>query len=85
MLRATLICKQHILLMKCMCCFKEAANSSTARVVTLISPDNFLFAPAGVEHGFENFTDDFILLVIFYRHEGGEVDARALYTIIIIN
>jgi mannose-6-phosphate isomerase-like protein (cupin superfamily) len=31
-----------------------------------------LFAPAGVSHRFENFTDDLIVWVIFYGPEGGE-------------
>jgi mannose-6-phosphate isomerase-like protein (cupin superfamily) len=31
-----------------------------------------LFVPAGVEHRFENFTDDFGTWVIFYGPEGGE-------------
>ena len=33
---------------------------------------DFLFAPAGVEHRFENFTDDFYVWVMFYGPEGGE-------------
>jgi mannose-6-phosphate isomerase-like protein (cupin superfamily) len=31
-----------------------------------------LFVPAGIEHRFENFTDDFTTWVIFYGAEGGE-------------
>ncbi len=31
-----------------------------------------LFAPAGAEHRFENFTDDLEMWVIFYGQEGGE-------------
>lgn len=31
-----------------------------------------LFAAAGVEHRFENFTDDFAVWVIFYGPDGGE-------------
>ena len=31
-----------------------------------------LFAPAGVEHRFVNFTDDFATWVFFYGPEGGE-------------
>ena len=31
-----------------------------------------LFVPAGMEHRFENFTDDFATWVIFYGKEGGE-------------
>lgn len=32
-----------------------------------------LFVPAGVEHRFENFSDDFSTWVIFYGPHGGEV------------
>ena len=35
-------------------------------------PGDFLFAPAGAAHRFENFTDDLGVWVIFYRPEGGE-------------
>lgn len=38
-------------------------------------PQDLLFAPAGVEHRFENFTDDLIVWVIFYGPEGGEAAA----------
>jgi mannose-6-phosphate isomerase-like protein (cupin superfamily) len=31
-----------------------------------------LFAPAGVEHRFEDFTDDFVTWVFFYGPQGGE-------------
>ena len=31
-----------------------------------------LFVPAGIEHRFENFTDDFATWVIFYGPKGGE-------------
>jgi gentisate 1,2-dioxygenase len=33
---------------------------------------DFLFVPAGIEHHFENFSDDFITWVIFYGPDGGE-------------
>lgn len=36
------------------------------------SNGDVLFAPAGVEHRFENFTDDFVTWVIFYGPHGGE-------------
>jgi len=39
---------------------------------TSFAPGDFLFVPAGVEHRFENFTDDFSTWVIFYGPEGGE-------------
>jgi mannose-6-phosphate isomerase-like protein (cupin superfamily) len=33
---------------------------------------DFLFAPAGVSHRFEHFTDDLVVWVIFWGPEGGE-------------
>ena len=33
---------------------------------------DIIFVPAGMEHHFENFSDDFATWVIFYGHEGGE-------------
>lgn len=33
---------------------------------------DILFVPAGVEHRFEDFTDDFATWVVFYGPEGGE-------------
>ena len=33
---------------------------------------DFLFVPAGVEHRFENFTDDLAVWVFFYGPDGGE-------------
>nr|WP_299384473.1 cupin domain-containing protein [Allomuricauda sp.] len=41
-------------------------------VRTNFGPGDFLFVPAGVEHRFENFTDDFSTWVLFYGPEGGE-------------
>jgi mannose-6-phosphate isomerase-like protein (cupin superfamily) len=35
-------------------------------------PGEMLFVPAGVEHRFENFSDDFATWVLFYGPEGGE-------------
>jgi mannose-6-phosphate isomerase-like protein (cupin superfamily) len=35
-------------------------------------PTDILFAAAGVEHRFENFSDDLVVWVIFYGPEGGE-------------
>jgi mannose-6-phosphate isomerase-like protein (cupin superfamily) len=35
-------------------------------------PGEVLFVPAGVEHRFEHFTDDFATWVLFYGPEGGE-------------
>ena len=40
-------------------------------------PGAFLFAPAGLEHRFENFTEDLVVWVIFYGPEGGEAPSRA--------
>ena len=37
---------------------------------------DFLFVPAGVEHKFFDFTDDFCTWVIFYGPEGGEKAAE---------
>jgi mannose-6-phosphate isomerase-like protein (cupin superfamily) len=39
-------------------------------------PGDFLFAPAGMIHRFENFTSDLTLWVIFYGPEGGEVHEK---------
>ena len=36
------------------------------------APGDLLFVPAGVEHRFEDFTDDFATWVMFYGPEGGE-------------
>ncbi len=36
------------------------------------SPGDFLFVPAGAEHRFEDFTNDFMTWVLFYGPEGGE-------------
>jgi mannose-6-phosphate isomerase-like protein (cupin superfamily) len=34
-------------------------------------PGDILFVPAGVEHRFEDFTDDLVVWVVFYGPEGG--------------
>jgi mannose-6-phosphate isomerase-like protein (cupin superfamily) len=39
---------------------------------TRFGPGDFLFAPAGVTHRFEEFSDDFAVWVFFYGPEGGE-------------
>lgn len=39
-------------------------------------PGDVMFVPAGVEHRFEDFTDDFVTWVIFYGPEGGEAALR---------
>ncbi|QCX00814.1 cupin domain-containing protein [Aggregatimonas sangjinii] len=41
-------------------------------VRTTFKPGDFLFVRAGVEHRFEDFTDDFSTWVLFYGPEGGE-------------
>jgi mannose-6-phosphate isomerase-like protein (cupin superfamily) len=35
-------------------------------------PGDVMFVPAGVEHRFEDFTDDLAVWVVFYGPEGGE-------------
>lgn len=40
--------------------------------MTAFSPGDLLFVPAGAEHRFENFTDDFAAWVLFYGPVGGE-------------
>jgi mannose-6-phosphate isomerase-like protein (cupin superfamily) len=35
-------------------------------------PGDFLFAPAGLAHRFENFSEDFSVWVLFYGPKGGE-------------
>jgi len=35
-------------------------------------PGDVLFVPAGVEHRFEDFSDDLVVWVVFYGPEGGE-------------
>lgn len=37
------------------------------------SPGDFIFIAAGVEHRFEEFSDDFATWVFFYGPQGGEV------------
>ena len=41
---------------------------------TKFGPADVLFAAAGVEHRFENFTNDLAVWVIFYGPEGGEAE-----------
>lgn len=38
------------------------------------SPNDVMFAAAGTEHRFENFSDDFAVWVFSYGPEGGEAD-----------
>ena len=35
-------------------------------------PGDFLFVPAGMDHRFVDFSDDFVTWVLFYGPEGGE-------------
>lgn len=37
-----------------------------------VQAGDFLFVPAGMEHHFENFSDDFATWVVFYGPVGGE-------------
>ena len=37
-----------------------------------VKPGDLLFVPAGIEHRFESFTDDFATWVLFYGPVGGE-------------
>lgn len=39
---------------------------------TPFKPGEVLFAPAGVAHRFEEFSDDFLTWVLFYGPDGGE-------------
>jgi mannose-6-phosphate isomerase-like protein (cupin superfamily) len=45
---------------------------SCAGARTRFGPGDALFAPAGAEHRFEDFTDDFGTWVVFYGPKGGE-------------
>ncbi len=45
-------------------------------------PGEVLFVPAGVEHRFEAFTDDFVTWVFFYGPEGGEAALDRASTIL---
>jgi mannose-6-phosphate isomerase-like protein (cupin superfamily) len=42
------------------------------------APNDFLFAPAGLPHRFESFTDDLVVWVIFYGPDGGEQSRNAI-------
>lgn len=44
----------------------------------LFKANDVLFVPAGVEHRFENFSDDFATWVIFYGEKGGESQEEVL-------
>ena len=41
---------------------------------TAFKAGDFLFVPAGIEHRFENFSEDFSTWVFFYGPVGGEQD-----------
>ena len=43
----------------------------------VFEPGMVLFAPAGVAHHFENFSDDFVTWVIFWGPKGGEAKQNA--------
>ncbi|MFI5162471.1 MAG: cupin domain-containing protein [Sphingobacteriales bacterium] len=40
--------------------------------LSVFNPGDVLFAPAGVDHRFINFSGDFVAWVIFYGPDGGE-------------
>lgn len=40
------------------------------------APGDAIFVPAGTEHRFEDFTDDFGCWIVFYGPEGGEHDGH---------
>jgi mannose-6-phosphate isomerase-like protein (cupin superfamily) len=40
-----------------------------------VQSGSFIFVPAGVQHRFENFSEDFAVWVFFYGPEGGEKGA----------
>lgn len=42
---------------------------------TAFGPGTLLFVPAGVDHRFEDFSDDFSTWVLFHGPQGGEHDA----------
>ena len=41
-------------------------------------PGDILFVPAGVEHRFENFSNNFATWVIFYGPDSGEKSSKSL-------
>ena len=45
-----------------------------------VGPGDLLFVPAGVEHRFEDFTDDLAVWVIFYGPDGGEQEEARRWT-----
>ena len=56
-------------------CYIVVSGTGTYSVdgeVMDFAPGDFLYAPAGVEHRFETFSEDFLTWVIFYGPEGGE-------------
>jgi len=40
--------------------------------LSIFKPGDVLFIPAGIDHRFVNYTDDFVTWVIFYGPDGGE-------------
>jgi mannose-6-phosphate isomerase-like protein (cupin superfamily) len=51
---------------------KGSGNFRNGDEVHPFDPGDLLFVPAGVEHRFEDFTDDLTVWVMFYGPEGGE-------------
>jgi mannose-6-phosphate isomerase-like protein (cupin superfamily) len=54
----------------------QTPHSRDEIYVVISGAGDFLFVPAGVEHRFENFSDDLAVWVFFYGPEGGETDTR---------
>ena len=52
--------------------FPALAEQLRSTTTVILAHLSFLFVPAGVEHRFEKFTEDFKTWVIFYGAIGGE-------------
>lgn len=52
---------------------KGSGTFSCGGETVQFGPGDALFAAAGVEHRFEEFTDDFETWVVFYGPDGGEL------------
>ena len=67
---------------------QESAPFSDGATVPLLTedrvpfgPGDALFVPAGTEHRFEEFSDDFACWIVFYGPEGGERHGHDGYTV----
>jgi len=56
---------------------KGTGTFSCGGAATPFGPGTVLFAPAGAEHRFEAFSDDFSTWVVFYGPDGGERSASS--------